>query len=180
MTAPSRMKTTPCRACPTLVRNDSRSGFCGKCVKQTPEFKARASQAARNRTPEHRAKLGAAQRRACQADPTIRQRKSIKMRALAATPEWRARNAESCTQRRLWEQGLAARTAETLARQGVTFTRRHGHAIWCPEDYLNLARKLRRAKLPLLEVMRLVWEQHDKDMAEFRLRCTQPSGKVWG
>lgn len=146
-----------CKTCQKPLGRKNRTGYCNQHAKQSPEY---------------RAKLAAAQRRAQAADPTIRERKSAKMRELAATPEWKARNRELCTERRLWEHGLAARRPDTPAKWGRTFSRRHGILRWCPEEYLDLARKLARSNVPPAEVKRMVLEQQERDLAELRRRMS--------
>lgn len=172
MVAPSRAKTRQCKTCPTMIRADNRSGYCAKCVKRTPEFRAKVAAGARKRyaDPAERERTGAAMRRAYQRDPTIAARKAEKMREIASDPEWQARNAEQCRERRLWEAGLAARTSESFRRQGETFSRRHGIASWCPPDYVEMARDLRKSGVPLDEVKRLVAEQQGADLQRFRRR----------
>lgn len=142
MPPPSKSYTKPCRTCPTMLRADNRSGYCARCVKQSPEYRAKVAAGAKRRyaDPAERARTGQAVRRANQADPTIRERKSAAMREIAATPEWQARNAENCRERRLWEKGRAGRTEASNVRQGVTFSQRHGIASWCPADYVEMAR----------------------------------------
>lgn len=153
-----------------MVRNDNRSGYCARCVKTAPETRRNMSGAAHRRyaDPEQRARTGAGVRRANQADPTIAERKAAAMREIAADPEWRARNAEQCKGRRLWEKGVAAIIPETRAKQGRTFSHRHGIGAWCPADYVGLARDLRRSNVPPDEVKRLVAEQEERDLARFR------------
>ena len=124
MAPPSKRYETPCKGrCGGFVRNDNKSGYCRRCVKASPEFRANVSAAAKRKyeNPEQRAKTGRAVRRANQVDPTIRARKSAAMRTRAATPEWQERNRQNCTERRLWEKGLAGRTPESLKRQGETY-----------------------------------------------------------
>lgn len=170
MVAPSRAKTRRCKTCPTMIRADNRSGYCPRCVKKSPEFRANVAAAARKRyaDPAERERTAAAMRRAYQRDPTIAERKAEKMRQIAADPEWKARNAENCRSRRLWEKGAAARTAESHRRSGETFSRRHGLGKWCPPDYLEMARDLRRKGVPPDEVKRLVLDQYETDLAKFR------------
>lgn len=144
-----------CRSCDKSLGRKNRTGYCNRHAKQSPEY---------------REKLAAAQRRVQQADPTIRERKSAKMREIAATPEWQARNAEQCRQRRLWEKGVPAITAETRARQGRTFSARHGIALWCPAELVETARALRRSGVSVDETKRMIAEQHDRDMRRFRER----------
>lgn len=172
MTAPSRRYEKPCRTCPALLRNDNSSGYCAKCVKSSPEYRAKVAEAAKRRysDPAERARTGEQVRRAYQADPTIAERKSARMREIASDPEWRARSAESCTRRRLWEKGVAGRTAASHERQGRTFSQRHGIAAWCPADYVEMARDLRRNNVPLDEVKRLVADQQAHDLATIRRR----------
>lgn len=172
MVAPSKAKTGACKSCSTAIRADNRSGYCGRCVKKTPEFRAKAAAGAQRRyaDPAARERTGAAMRAAYQRDPTIAERKAAKMREIAADPEWKARNAEQCRERRLWETGLAARTPESHARQGRTFSQRHGLGAWCPADYVDLARDLRRSGVPLDETKRLVAEQQEADRAAVRKR----------
>lgn len=180
MTAPSRRKDKPCRTCPTLVRRDNRSGYCAKCVKASPEYRAKVAAGARKRyaDPAERERTGQAVRRAVQRDPTIAERKSAAMREIASDPEWKARNAEQCRDRRLWEHGVAARTAASHAKQGRTFSRRHGLAAWCPPDYLETARDLRRNNVPLADVKRMVAEQQARDLAVVRLRVAHDRARA--
>lgn len=170
MTSPSRLKDKPCRTCPTMLRRDNRSGYCAGCVKASPEYRAKVAEGAKRRyaDPAERARTGEGVRRAVQRDPTIRARKSAAMREIAATPEWQERNRASCTDRRLWEKGVAARTPESNRRQGRTFSQRHGLGAWCPPDYLEMARDLRRNNVPLDDVKRMVAEQQALDVAKLR------------
>lgn len=174
MTAPSRRKDKPCKSCPALVRRDNRSGYCARCVKASPEYRAKVAEGAKRRyaDPEQRARTGEGVRRAVQRDPTIRARKSAAMREIAATPEWQERNRANCTDRRLWEKGVAARTPESNRRQGRTFSQRHGLGAWCPPDYLEMARDLRRNNVPLDDVKRMVAEQQTRDLAAVRKRVS--------
>lgn len=142
-----------CPSCDKPLGRKNRTGYCNRHAKQSPEY---------------REKLAAAQRRVQQADPTIRLRKSKAMREIAATPEWRERNAEQCRRRRLWEQGVAGRTAESNIAQGRTFSARHGYLSWCPPELVETARALRRTGVPLDETKRLIAEQHERDMRRFR------------
>lgn len=146
-----------CRACEKPLGRKNRTGYCVRHAKQSPEY---------------RAKLAAAQRRAQQADPTIRTRKSAAMKALAATPEWQTRNAESCRRRRIWERGVAALTLDVRAQQGRTFSVRHGIASWCPPELVETARALRRSGVPIEETKRMIAEQHEQDMRRFRAQIS--------
>lgn len=146
--------------------------MCTRCVKKSDEFRRAASGAAHRRyeDPEQRERTGKAVRMANRLDPTIRQRKSAIMKEIAADPEWKARNAEQCRDRRLWEIGVAARTPESNARAGRTFSQRHGIGSWCPTDYIEQARELRRLNIPLEEVKRMIADQHEKDLEQLRRR----------
>lgn len=158
-----------------MIRRDSKSGLCVKCVKKDDSFRRAASQAAHRRyaDPAERERTGAGVRRAVQLDPTIRERKAAKMREIAAAPEWRQRNAEQCRERRLWEKGVAARTPESNAQGGRTFSQRHGIGSWCPPDYVEEAKRLRRLGHPAPEVRRMIEEQHVRDLARFRRKLTE-------
>ena len=153
-----------------MIRRDNKSGLCGSCVKKSDSFRRAASGAAHRRyeDPAERKKTGAAVKRANQIDPTIRVRKSQIMKEIAADPEWKRRNAEQCRDRRLWEKGLAARTPESHVRQGVTFSQRHGIASWCPLEYLEQARELRRAGVSVEETQRMIAEQQEADLRAYR------------
>lgn len=179
---PSRRKDRKCDQCPTMIRRDNKSGLCRKCVKNSKSFRRAASEAARRKyeDPEARKKTGDAVRRANQLDPTIRDRKSKAMKEIAATPEWRDRNAQQCRDRRLWEIGVAARTPESDARAGRTFSRRHGIGSWCPEDYIEQARELRRAGVSVEDTKRMIWEQHDRDIKRLRGRMAEAEWKRQG
>ena len=107
-------------------------------------------------------------KRAYRHDPTIAERKAARMREITSDPEWKARNAENCRSRRLWEKGLAARTPESFERQGRTFSQRHGIGAWCPADYVDHARDLRKSGVPLDETKRLIAEQIESDLRRFR------------
>ena len=180
MTAPSKRKDKPCRTCPTMLRRDNRGGYCARCVKASPEYRAKVAEGAKRRysDPEQRKRTGEGVRRAVQRDPTIAERKSAAMREIAATPEWQERNRASCTERRLWEKGLAARTPASHERQGRTFSQRHGLGAWCPPDYLEMARDLRRNNVPLDDVKRMVAEQQERDRAAIRRRHEEARAKV--
>lgn len=169
---PSRRKDRKCSQCPEMIRRDNRSGMCTRCVKKSDEFRRAASGAAHRRyeDPEQRERTGKAVRMANRLDPTIRQRKSAIMKEIAADPEWKARNAEQCRDRRLWEIGVAARTPESNARAGRTFSQRHGIGSWCPTDYIEQARELRRLNVPLEEVKRMIADQYEKDLEQLRRR----------
>jgi len=169
---PSRRKDRKCDQCPTMIRRDNKSGLCVKCVKKSDSFRRAASGAAHRRyeDPEERKRTGEGVRRANQADPTIRVRKSAIMKEIAADPEWKARNAEQCRERRLWETGLAARTPESFVRQGQTFSRRHGIGSWCPLEYVEQARELRRAGVSVEETKRMIAEQQEADLRAYRRR----------
>lgn len=155
-----------------MIRRDNKSGMCTRCVKKSDQFRRAASGAAHRRyeDPEQRERTGRAVKLANQIDPTIRERKSAIMKEIAADPEWKARNAEQCRQRRLWEIGVAARTPESNARQGRTFSLRHGIGSWCPTDYIEQARELRRLNVPVEEVKRMIAEQQEKDLEQLRRR----------
>lgn len=147
-----------CRAagCDRPLRRGNKTGLCAAHVKSDPAY---------------RAKLAQSQRRALALDPTILERRAAAMRAKAATPEWKARNAESCRDRRLWENGQAARTADTPAKWGRTFSARHGVDAWCPPELRDLQRHLARKRgATAAETKRLVLEQHERDMQRFRER----------
>lgn len=155
-----------------MIRRDNKSGLCRECVKKSDEFRRAASGAAHRRyeDPAQRERTGNAVKRANRLDPTIRQRKSAIMKEIAADPEWKARNAEQCRDRRLWEIGVAARTPESNARAGRTFSQRHGIGSWCPTDYIEQARELRRLNIPLEEVKRMIADQYEKDLEQLRRR----------
>jgi hypothetical protein len=155
-----------------MIRRDNKSGLCLRCVKKSDSFRSAASQGAQKRyeDPAQRERTSKALRRANQTDPTIRERKSARMKEIAADPDWKARNAENCRQRRLWEKGQAGRTPESHAKQGRTFSRRHGIASWCPHDYVEQARQLRRSNIPVEEVKRMIFEQQEKDLEQLRRR----------
>lgn len=155
-----------------MIRRDNKSGLCVQCVKRSNEFRRAASGAAHRRyeDPAERERTGQAVRRANQLDPTIRVRKSQIMKEIAATPEWKARNAEQCRERRLWEIGVAARTPESDARAGRTFSRRHGIGSWCPEDYIEQARELRKSGVSVEETKRMIAEQQEVDLERYRRR----------
>lgn len=169
---PSRRKDRSCSQCQTMIRRDNKSGLCSACVKKSDSFRANVAGAVRARysDPEERKKTGDAMRRANLVDPTISERKSARMREIAADPAWKARNAENCRDRRLWEAGQAGRTAKSHVAQGKTFSRRHGLAVWCPEDYLEDARRLRALGIPLDEVKALIFEQQERDLERLRQR----------
>lgn len=153
-----------------MIRRDNKSGLCSRCVKKSDSFRRAASGAAHRRyeDPEQRKITGQGVRRANLTDPTIRERKSAIMKEIAADPEWKARNAEQCRDRRLWEIGVAARTPESDAKAGRTFSQRHGIRSWCPAEYVETARKLRLAGVSVEETKRMIAEQHERDMARFR------------
>lgn len=155
-----------------MIRRDNKSGMCTRCVKKSDEFRRAASGAAHRRyeDPAQRERTGKAVKLANQIDPTIRERKSAIMKEIAADPEWKARNAEQCRDRRLWEIGVAARTPESNAKQGRTFSLRHGIGSWCPTDYIQQARELRRLNVPVEEVKRMIAEQQEKDIEAVRRR----------
>lgn len=155
-----------------MIRRDNKSGLCVKCVKKSKEFRRAASGAAHRRyeDPAERERTGKAVRRANQLDPTIRVRKSQIMKEIAADPEWKARNAEQCRERRLWEKGLAGRTAESHVRQGITFSQRHGIRSWCPLEYVEQARELRRSGVSVEETKRMIAEQQEADLERYRRR----------
>lgn len=180
MPPPSKRYEKPCKSCPALVRNDNSSGYCKACVKQSPEYRAKVAAGARKRyaDPAERQRTSEALRKANQRDPTIRKRKSAAMRAIAATPEWQERNRASCTERRLWEKGVAARTPESNQRQGRTFSQRHGIAAWCPPEYVEMARDLRRNNVPLDDVKRMVAEQQAVDVAKLRRQIADNHAKA--
>lgn len=163
-----------------MLRADNRSGYCARCVKQSPEYRAKVAAGAKRRyaDPAERARTGDGVRRAVQRDPTIAERKSAAMREIARDPEWKARNAEQCRERRLWEKGLAARTPASNVRQGRTFSRRHGLGAWCPDDYLEMARDLRRSGVPLDDVKRMVAEQQARDLAAVRRRIANDRARA--
>lgn len=167
---PSRRKDRKCDKCPTLIRRDNKSGLCPKCVKDSPDFRRRSREARLKHyeDPANRQKTGDAVRRANMVDPTIRVRKSEAMKAIAATPEWKARNAEQCRERKLWELGVAGITPEVRSRQAKTLAHKR-HWAWCPPELLEEAKHLRRSKnLPLRDVKRIIMDQHEKEMKEFR------------
>lgn len=155
-----------------MIRRDNKSGLCGPCVKKSDSFRRAASGAAHRRyeDPEQRERTGKAVKLANQLDPTIRERKSAIMKEIAADPEWKARNAEQCRQRELWKLGRAGRTELSNIRQGVTFSLRHGIGSWCPTDYIEQARDLRRLGVPVEEVKRMIAEQQEKDLEQVRRR----------
>lgn len=169
---PSRRKDRKCNECPTMIRRDNKSGLCTRCVKRSNEFRRAASGAAHRRyeDPAEREKTGKGVRRANQLDPTIRVRKSQIMKEIAATPEWKERNAQQCRDRELWKLGLAGRTAESNVRQGVTFSQRHGIRSWCPLEYVEQARELRRAGVSVEETKRMIAEQQEADLDRYRRR----------
>lgn len=172
---PSRRKDRKCRECPEMIRRDNASGLCVRCVKKSNEFRRAASGAAHRRyeDPAEREKTGKAVRRAHQIDPTIRVRKSQAMKEIAATSEWKERNAELCRERRLWEIGVAARTPESDARAGQTFSLRHGIASWCPMEYVETARDLRRSGVSVEETKRLIAEQQEADLERYRRKTAR-------
>lgn len=153
-----------------MIRRDNKSGLCRQCVKKSDSFRRAASGAAHRRyeDPEQRKITGQGVRRANRADPTIRERKSAIMKEIAADPAWKRRNAEQCRERRLWEIGVAARTPESDAQAGRTFSRRHGIGSWCPEDYIKQARELRRSGVSVEETQRMIFEQQERDLARLR------------
>ena len=169
---PSRRKDRKCNECPTMIRRDNKSGLCVQCVKKSNSFRRAASGAAHRRyeDPEQRRLTGEGVKRANQLDPTIRVRKSRIMKEIAATPEWKERNAEQCRERKLWEKGLAARTADSFVQQGITFSQRHGIASWCPTEYVEQARELRRSGVSVEETKRMIFEQQERDLERFRRR----------
>lgn len=171
---PSRRKDRKCDKCPTMIRRDNKSGLCAPCVKKSDSFRRAASGAAHRRyeDPEQRERTGKAVKRANRLDPTIRVRKSAIMKEIAADPEWKRRNAEQCRERRLWEIGVAARTPESDARAGRTFSRRHGIGSWCPEDYIEQARELRKSGVSVEETKRMIFEQRDLDLDRLRRRMS--------
>lgn len=175
---PSRRKDRKCNECPTMIRRDNKSGLCVQCVKKSNSFRRAASGAAHRRyeDPEQRKRTGAAVKRANQLDPTIRVRKSQIMKEIAATPEWKERNAQQCRDRRLWEIGVAARTPESDARAGRTFSQRHGIASWCPLEYVEQARELRKAGVSVEETKRMIAEQQEADLERYRRKM----GSRWG
>lgn len=146
-----------CRAagCDRPLHRRNKTGLCAAHVKSDPAYRARLAQS---------------QRRALALDPTILERRAAAMRAKASTPEWKARNAELCRDRRLWEKGVAALTPEIRAQQGRTFSARHGVASWSPPELVDLARALRAHGATLEEAKRMVDEQHERDMQRFRER----------
>ena len=180
MPPPSKRREKPCRGCQTLIRNDNTSGYCARCVKSSPEYRAKVAEGAKRRysDPEQRQRTGQGVRRANQVDPTIRARKSAAMREIAATPEWQERNRASCSERRLWEKGVAARTAASNAKQGRTFSQRHGIRAWCPPEYVEMARDLRRNNVPLDDVKRMVAEQQALDVAKLRRQIADNHAKA--
>lgn len=172
MAPPSKTKSVPCKSCPALVRPSSATGYCARCVKRSPEYRQKVSAGTHRRyaDPAARERTGQAVRLANALDPSIRERKAAAMREIASDPEWQARNAEQCRDRRLWERGVAARTPESDARAGRTFSKRHGLGAWCPADYIAMARDLRRSNVPLDEVKRLVAEQGERDLQRIRAK----------
>lgn len=153
-----------------MIRRDNKSGLCRQCVKNSDSFRRAASGAAHRRyeDPEQRKLTGRGVKLANQRDPTIRERKSAIMKEIAADPEWKARNAEQCRQRELWKLGRAGRTELSNVRQGITFSRRHGIGSWCPPDYIEQARELRRLNVPVEEVKRMIADQYEKDLEQLR------------
>lgn len=153
-----------------MIRRDNASGLCVRCVKKSDSFRRAASGAAHRRyeDPAERERTGKAVRRANQIDPTIRVRKSQIMKEIAADPEWKARNAQQCRERRLWEIGVAARTPESDARAGRTFSQRHGIASWCPLEYIEQAKALRRSGVSVEETKRMIAEQQESDLRRYR------------
>lgn len=167
---PSRRKDRQCDECPTMIRRDNKSGLCASCVKKSKSFRRAVSKAAKKKyeNPAARKKTGDAIRRANQLDPTIRARKSASMKRAAADPAWKARNAELCRQKRLWEKGLAARTADSFVQQGITFTMRHGIGSWCPLEYIEQARELRQSGVSVEETKRMIADQQEADLERHR------------
>lgn len=157
-----------------MIRRDNKSGLCRQCVKKSDSFRRAVSGAAHRRyeNPEQREITGRGVKRANQLDPTIRVRKSAIMKEIAADPEWKARNAEQCRKRELWKIGLAARTEESNVRQGITFTMRHGIGSWCPMEYIEQARELRRSGVSVEETKRMIAEQQETDLERYRRRMT--------
>lgn len=180
MEPPSKRRDQPCKSCPTLVRRDNASGYCARCVKASPEYRAKVAAGAKRRysDPAERERTALAMRRANQRDPTIAKRKSAAMKAVAATPEWQERNRASCSERRLWEKGVAARTPASNAKQGRTFSQRHGLRAWCPAEYVEMARDLRRNNVPLDDVKRMVAEQQALDVAKLRRQIADNHAKA--
>ena len=60
----------------------------------------------------------------------------------------------------------AVMTPELRAQQGRTYSRRYW--AWCPPELLEEARGMRDKKIPAEEAKRIILEQHERDMREFR------------
>lgn len=143
-----------CKTCDKPLAATTKGDYCLKHI---------------NGSPEKRAKLSAALKRAHMCDPQLRVKARERQLKRVKLPGVKAAMAESCKRRRLWELGNAARTPEINKRHGKTWSERYGYASWCPPELIETAKWLRKMqRLSLGEVKVMIAEQHERDMARFR------------
>lgn len=141
-----------CAECGVDLYRRNRSGYCARHA---------------NSSPEKRAKVSAALRRAIQADPARRAALSRAGKVGASAQGESERRARRAREMRLWDRGAAARTPETFAR--ISRSVSNVRMAWCPPDLRDEARRLTKSKgVPLVEVKAIIAEQHEAELRRFR------------
>jgi hypothetical protein len=141
-----------CAVCPASLDPRNRTGYCSRH---------------HNGAPGKRQRISEALKRGHQLHPEWREDRRRAAIKAASCPVERARRAQRCRDRRLWEIGVAALTPESRAKQAAAQSARR--MAWCPPELRDEAKRLvRYKKLRLAEVKQIIGEQHEAEMRRFR------------
>ncbi len=145
-----------CKNCSGPISAKNKSGYCKSCA---PRFA---------KHPDHGERVRRALKRKFAADPEAKERARETARANLFSDKARKARSEAAKRIGLSEIGRrAASTPEARAKAGRTITAKR--LAWCPpelrDEYLRLSRRCHYRKE---EAKRIILEQHEKNMREFR------------
>jgi hypothetical protein len=130
-----------CHRCASPISAGSRSGLCKRCANTDPDINAKRAEA---------------RRRAFELHPEYRQRQREAVTAANRQEYRRKQSGEQAKALRLWELSAAKMTPEVRAQQGRTMTeRRLAHIpLAYRDDYRILVRKVgaKEARKAILEL----------------------------
>jgi len=137
-----------CYRCANPISSGSRSGLCRPCANVCPELNAKRAEARRKAFALH---------------PEYRQRQREALTASNRQEHRRKQSGEQARAMRLWERGLPMVTPEVRARQGATATERRLADIPLAfrDDYRILVKKVgaKEARKAILELAAKVAER---------------------
>lgn len=150
--------TRECTTCGKQISKQSRTGMCQPC-----------STRALNASPAFQERRLAGIRRKVETDPEHVARLRERIVAAGKLPQAVEARRAAMGQRRIWEHARGGPPAGSPSRIRGGIRQSETKLAWCPRELRDAYRDLvKRKRIPAVEARRLILEQHDRNMANFR------------